>query len=193
MDNTRRNYAYLGVISPFFISYRPYNWGGLVWKNIEPLYNIVMKGDLTQEIAEKLAKLMDLEAVSNDHSNLICGLVSLEYTMKSFISHFESEMSVKEFVTSLENTRNSFFFHYIVLERMMADNFPMYLTRIRRIAMIADEGFEMMFRRFYKGQEEIDPIPALKSADDTLVTLINEMYDQFEGLNYLYPNPYRNH
>lgn len=151
-----------------------------------------MKGDLTQEIAEKLAKLMDLEVVSNDHSNLISGLVSLEYSMKSFISHFESEMSVKEFVIGLENTRNSFFFHYIVLERMMADNFPMYLTRIRRIAMIADEGFEMMFRRFYKGQEEIDPIPTLKSADDTLVSLINEMYDQFEGLNYLYPNPYRN-
>jgi hypothetical protein len=79
-----------------------------------------------------------------------------------------------------------------VLERMMADNFPMYLTHIRRIAMIDDEGFEMMYRRFYKGQEEIDPILALKSADDTLVTLINEMYDQFEGLNYLYPNPYRN-
>ena len=151
-----------------------------------------MKGDLTQEIAEKLAKLMDLEVVSNDHSNLISGLVSLEYSMKSFISHFESEMSVKEFVSGIENTRNKFFFHYVVLERMMADNFPMYLTRIRRIAMIADEGFEMMFRRFYKGQEEIDPMPTLKSADDTLVSLINEMYDQFEGLNYLYPNPYRN-
>lgn len=150
-----------------------------------------MKGDLTQEIAEKLAKLKDLEMVSNDHSNLICGLVSLEYSMNSFISHFESEMSVKEFVTGLENTRNSFFFHYIVLERMMADNFPMYLTRIRRIALIADEGFEMMYRKFYIGQKEIDPISTLKSADDTLVTLIKEMYDQFEGLNCLYPNPFR--
>lgn len=150
-----------------------------------------MKEDLTQEIAEKLAKLKDLEMVSNDHSNLICGLVSLEYSMNSFISHFESEMSVKEFVTGLENTRNSFFFHYIVLERMMADNFPMYLTRIRRIALIADEGFEMMYRKFYIGQKEIDPISTLKSADDTLVTLIKEMYDQFEGLNCLYPNPFR--
>ena len=30
-----------------------------------------MKGDLTKEIAEKLAKLKDLEMISNDHSNLI--------------------------------------------------------------------------------------------------------------------------
>lgn len=150
-----------------------------------------MRGDLTQEIAEKLAKLKDMEVISNDHSNLISGLISLEYTMKSFLMEFESDISVSEFVYGLENTRNSFFFHYIVLERMMADNFPMYLTRIRRVAMIADEGFEMMYRRFYKGQKEIDPMPTLKSADKTLVTLIKEMYDQFEGLNYLYPNPFR--
>lgn len=150
-----------------------------------------MKGDLTQEIAEKLAKLNDLEMVSNDHSNLICGLISLEYTMNSFIMEFESDISLSGFVYGLDNTRNSFFFHYIVLERMMADNFPMYLTRIRRVAMIADEGFEMMYRKFYIGQKEIDPMPTLKSADETLVTLIKEMYDQFEGLNYLYPNPFR--
>ena len=150
-----------------------------------------MKGDLTQEIAEKLAKLNDLEMVSSDHSNLICGLISLEYTMNSFIMEFESDISLSGFVYGLDNTRNSFFFHYIVLERMMADNFPMYLTRIRRVAMIADEGFEMMYRKFYIGQKEIDPMPTLKSADETLVTLIKEMYDQFEGLNYLYPNPFR--
>lgn len=150
-----------------------------------------MKGDLTQEIAEKLAKLNDLEMVSNDHSNLICGLISLEYTMNSFIMEFESDISLSGFVYGLDNTRNSFFFHYIVLERMMADNFPMYLTRIRRVAMIADEGFEMMYRKFYIGQKEIDPMPTLKSADETLVTLIKEMYDQFEGLHYLYPNPFR--
>ena len=151
-----------------------------------------MREDLSKEIAEKLSKLNDLEVVSNDHSNLICGLISLEYTMKSFMMEFESDISLSGFVYGLENTRNSFFFHYIVLERMMVDNFPMYLTRIRRVAMIADEGFEMMYRRFYKGQKEIDPMPTLKSADETLVTLIKEMYDQFEGLNYLYPNPFRN-
>lgn len=151
-----------------------------------------MREDFSKEIAEKLSKLKGLEVVSNDHSNLICGLISLEYTMKSFMMEFESDISLSGFVYGLENTRNSFFFHYIVLERMMADNFPMYLTRIRRVAMIADEGFEMMYRRFYKGQKEIDPMPTLKSADKTLVTLIKEMYDQFEGLNYLYPNPFRN-
>ena len=150
-----------------------------------------MKGDLTQGIAEKLAKLKDLEMVSNDHSNLICGLISLEYTMNNFILELESEMRLPLFVYNVENSRNSFFFHYIVVERMMADNFPMYLTRIRRVAMIADEGFEMIFKRFYRGQMEIDPMPTLKSADETLVTLIKEMYDQFDGLSYLYPNPFR--
>lgn len=150
-----------------------------------------MREDFSKEIAEKLSKLKDQEVVSNDHSNLICGLISLEYTMKSFMMEFESDISLSEFVYGLENTRNSFFFHYIVVERMMADNFPMYLTRIRRVAMIADEGFEMMYRKFYIGQKEIDPMPTLKSADETLVTLIKEMYDQFEGLNYLYPNPFR--
>lgn len=150
-----------------------------------------MREDLSKEIAEKLSKLKDLEVVSNDHSNLICGLISLEYTMKSFMMEFESDISLSEFVYGLENTRNSFFFHYIVVERMMADNFPMYLTRIRRVAMIADEGFEMIFKRFYRGQMEIDPMPTLKSADETLVTLIKEMYDQFDGLSYLYPNPFR--
>lgn len=150
-----------------------------------------MREDLSKEIAEKLSKLKDLEVVSNDHSNLICGLISLEYTMNNFILELESEMRLPLFVYNVENTRNSFFFHYIVLERMMADNFPMYLSRIRRVAMIADEGFEMMYRKFYIGQKEIDPMPTLKSADETLVTLIKEMYDQFEGLNYLYPNPFR--
>lgn len=150
-----------------------------------------MKGDLTQEIAEKLAKLKDLEMISNDHSNLISGLASLEYTMNNFIVDLELDTRVSSFVYNLENSRNSFFFHYIVLERMMADNFPMYLTRIRRVAMIADEGFELIYKKFYKNQRELDPIPTLKSAHETLVTLIQEMYDQFEGLDCLYPNPYR--
>ena len=57
----------------------------------------------------------------------------------------------------------------------------MYLTRIRRVAIIADEDFEMMLMRYYKNQKGIDPISALKSAHETLVTLIKEMYDHFEG------------
>ena len=36
-----------------------------------------------------------------------------------------------------------------------------------------------------------DPMPSLKLAHNTLITLIQEMYDQFPGLGYLYPNPCR--
>ena len=80
-----------------------------------------MKRDLSKEIAEKLEKLRDLKVLSNDHSNVISGLFSLAYTMKRFISDFGSDISV-----------SGFFFHYLVLEKMIAENFPMYLVRFRK-------------------------------------------------------------
>jgi hypothetical protein len=36
-----------------------------------------MTEDLSKEIAERLEKLKDLEVLSNDHSNVISGLISL--------------------------------------------------------------------------------------------------------------------
>lgn len=153
-----------------------------------------MKDDLSKEIAERLEKLKDLEVLSNEHSNVISGLISLEYIMKAFISDFESDISVSQFVYGMDNTRNGFYFHYLVLERMVAENFPMYLVRFRRVAMIADEGFEKIYQKYYqqnKDGRDIDPMPSLKLAHNTLITLIQEMYDQFPGLGYLYPNPFR--
>ena len=153
-----------------------------------------MKDDLSKEIAERLEKLKDLEVLSNEHSNVISGLISLEYIMKAFISDFESDISVSQFVHGMDNTRNGFYFHYLVLERMVAENFPMYLVRFRRVAMIADEGFEKIYQKYYqqnKDGRDIDPMPSLKLAHNTLITLIQEMYDQFPGLGYLYPNPFR--
>lgn len=153
-----------------------------------------MKDDLSKEIAERLEKLKDLEVLSNEHSNVISGLISLEYIMKAFISDFESDISVSQFVYGMDNTRNGFYFHYLVLERMVAENFPMYLVRFRRVAIIADEGFEKIYQKYYqqnKDGRDIDPMPSLKLAHNTLITLIQEMYDQFPGLGYLYPNPFR--
>ena len=153
-----------------------------------------MKRDLSKEIAEKLEKRRALEVLSNDHSNVISGLISLAYTMKRFISDFGSDISVSGFVYGIENTRNGFFFHYLVLEKMIAKNFPMYLVRFRRIAMIADEGFEKKFKKYYQENvdgRDIDSLSSLVSAYETLQTMIQEMYDQFEGLSYLYPNPFR--
>ena len=97
-------------------------------------------------IAEKLEKLRDLEVLSNDHSSVISGLISMEYTMATFISDFESDITVNRFVYGFENTRNGFYFHYLVLEKMIAENFPMFLIRFRRMAMIADEGFEKIWQ-----------------------------------------------
>lgn len=153
-----------------------------------------MREDLSKEIAEKLEKLRDLEVLSNDHSNVISGLISMEYTMATFISDFESDITVNRFVYGFENTRNGFYFHYLVLEKMIAENFPMFLIRFRRMAMIADEGFEKIFQKYYQQNNngsDIDPMPLLKSAHGTLMTLIQEMYDSFPGLSYLYPNPFR--
>ena len=113
--------------------------------------------------------------------------------MTTFISDFESDITVNRFVYGFENTRNGFYFHYLVLEKMLAENFPMFLIRFRRMAMIADEGFEKIFQKYYlhNTDSDIDPMPLLKSAHGTLMTLIQEMYDMFPGLNYLYPNPFR--
>lgn len=106
-----------------------------------------MREYLSKEIAEKLEKLRDLEVLSNDHSSVISGLISMEYTMTTFISDFESDITVNRFVYGFENTRNGFYFHYLVLEKMIAENFPMFLIRFRRMAMIADEGFEKIFQK----------------------------------------------
>ena len=70
----------------------------------------------------------------------------------------------------------------------------MFLIRFRRMAMIADEGFEKIFQKYYQQNNngsDIDPMPLLKSAHGTLMTLIQEMYYSFPGLSYLYPNPFR--
>ena len=37
---------------------------------------------------------------------------------------------------------------------------------------------------------DLDPLSSLVYAHETLQTMIQEMYDQFEGLSYLYPNPF---
>ena len=63
-----------------------------------------MREDLSKEIAEKLEKLRDLEVLSNDHSSVISGLISMEYTMATFISDFESDITVNRLVYGFENT-----------------------------------------------------------------------------------------
>ena len=70
----------------------------------------------------------------------------------------------------------------------MKRDLSMYLVRFRRIAMIADEGFEKIFKKYYQENvdgRDIDPLSSLVSAHEILQTMIQEMYDQFEGLSYL--------
>lgn len=152
-----------------------------------------MKQNPSIPYAEGLEKLTDLEFLANEHSLVISGLLSLEYTMKRFIDKIEGDCTVADFLYHLENTRSSYFFQYTFLERIMAETFPMYMTRIKRIGMQLDEGFEQMFRRYFQDRREIVPEQQLRSAHESLVVLIQELYDRFEGLNYLHPNPYRKH
>ena len=81
-----------------------------------------MTEDLSKEIAERLEKLKDLEVLSNDHSNVISGLISLEYIMKTFITDFESDISVSQFVYGMAVTRTDYAVRHVILrsERLPA-------------------------------------------------------------------------
>lgn len=150
-----------------------------------------MKQNQITPHAEVLEILSNPEIIANVHSTVISGLISLEYTLKSFIGKIEVDCCLPDFLYNLENTRNSFFFQHTSPERMMAEVFPMYLTRIRRIGMQIDEEFEQMYRRYFQNERKIVPEQQLKSSHKSLVVMIQELYDRHEGLNYLHPNPYR--
>ena len=48
--------------------------------------------------AEGLEKLTDIEFLANEHSLVISGLLSLEYTMKRFIDKIEGDCTVADFL-----------------------------------------------------------------------------------------------
>lgn len=81
------------------------------------------------------------------------GLVSFRYVLSQLITVIEEVLYVPEYFNRLENSRSSVLFHYILLEKQMAEAFPEYLVRLRRIVFILDEAFEMSVEKL--GEQDI--------------------------------------
>ena len=81
---------------------------------------------------------------------------------------------MNEFLYHLESSRNTLFFHYVLLERKMARVYPQYLVRIRRIAESLDEAFEKMYNTFYDKEPMENSIEQFKSA----LKQLNELIDR---------------
>lgn len=69
-------------------------------------------------------------------------LISFRFVLEQLLRSLEEKLYIPEFFVRLENSRSTVLFHYILLERQMAEVFPDYLVRLRRIVFILDEAFE---------------------------------------------------
>lgn len=75
------------------------------------------------------------------------GLVSFRYVLEQLIISLEEKLHLPEYFNRVENSRSSVLFHYVLLEKQMAEAFPEYLVRLRRIVFILDEAFEMSIEK----------------------------------------------
>lgn len=105
------------------------------------------------------------------------GLRSLLYMYNRFLELYQNqECFVPEFIYSLEQTRISFFFHYVLLERRILAHFDdEQIKEFRGIGKMAEEGFIQVYNRYWKNKVEIDPLPALTATLDALIEFYNEM------------------
>ena len=103
----------------------------------------------------RLGKEFEFYEVNEDRCDMIMALDSFRFVLLSLIAEIDSNTCVNEFLYQLESSRNTLFFHYVLLERKMAILYPQYVVRIRRIAESLDEAFEKMYDFFYgKGPME---------------------------------------
>ena len=122
----------------------------------------------------KLEKEFESYEVNEDRYDLVMALDSFRFVLLSLIAEIDSDTYVNEFMYHLESSRNTIFFHYVLLERKMARLYPQYVVRIRRIAELLDEAFENMYDFFYgKG-------PMAKSTEQFKNALkqLNELIDR---------------
>ena len=75
------------------------------------------------------------------------GLVSFRYVLEQLILSLEEKLHLPEYFNRVENSRSSVLFHYVLLEKQMAEAFPEYLVRLRRIVFTLDEAFEMSIEK----------------------------------------------
>lgn len=80
-------------------------------------------------------------------------LISFRFVLDQLLRSLEEKLYVPEYFVCLENSRSSVLFHYILLERQMAEAFPDYMVRLRRIVFILDEAFELSIEKL--GNQDI--------------------------------------
>jgi hypothetical protein len=123
----------------------------------------------------KLEKEFELYEVNEDRYDLIMALDSFRFVLWSLIAEIDSDSYLmNEFLYHLESSRNTLFFHYVLLERKMARLYPQYIVRIRRIGESLDEAFEKMYNFFY-GKESMEK--STEQFNNTLKQL-NELIDR---------------
>lgn len=122
----------------------------------------------------KLEKMIECDPVNEDRCELVMALDSFRFVLWSLISEMDNNQYVHEFIYRLESSRNTLFFHYVLLERKMARVYPQYLVRIRRIAESLDEAFEKMYNTFYDKEPMENSIEQFKSA----LKQLNELIDR---------------
>ena len=59
----------------------------------------------------------------------------------------EEKLHLPEYFNRVENSRSSVLFHYVLLEKQMAEAFPEYIVRLQRIVFTLDEAFEMSIEK----------------------------------------------
>ena len=122
----------------------------------------------------RLGKEFEFYEVNEDRCDMIMALDSFRFVLLSLIAEIDSNTCVNEFLYQLESSRNTLFFHYVLLERKMAILYPQYVVRIRRIAESLDEAFEKMYDFFY-GKESMEKSTELfKNA----LKQLNELIDR---------------
>ena len=122
----------------------------------------------------RLGKEFEFYEVNEDRCDMIMALDSFRFVLLSLIAEIDSNTCVNEFLYQLESSRNTLFFHYVLLERKMARLYPQYVVRIRRIAESLDEAFEKMYDFFY-GKESMEKSTELfKNA----LKQLNELIDR---------------
>lgn len=122
----------------------------------------------------KLEKMIESDPVNEDRCELVMALDSFRFVLWSLISEMDNNQYVHEFIYRLESSRNTLFFHYVLLERKMARLYPQYLVRIRRIAESLDEAFEKMYNTFYDNETIENSIEQFKNT----LKQLNELIDR---------------
>ena len=74
-------------------------------------------------------------------------IISFRYVLEQAINSLEEKLYLPEYFNRIENSRSSILFHYIMLEKQMAEAFPEYMVRLQRIVFTLDEAFEMSIEK----------------------------------------------